>query len=605
MLDNFTIFSRGGVKLFSWSAIPLKGSPINTLVSDVLLEERSGLQTFNYTSGSTKYTLRWTFHNELDIVFVAVYQSILQLAYVEDLLAKVKEVFASNYKPSTIDYPEFVDEFLRLQALHEKKADAAKAGVTKSPTASKGQSAPGKKGKGQDSVKGKPEALAAADAEKADDGGAEEGGNGGESSPGAFDVSKLKRRTSRAASIAGGSSPKNVPRKVDSKGKKMRVWDGGEPGDQQLDFSKGKPEDSVGGEDMGPLVTGKSMMEDDDDDDNYEEDEDEDEDEEDEGTGGGSKKRGWMANMLRGVSGKTVLDQQDIDPMLETLKSRLMSKNVAAEIADKLCESVASRLLGTKLGSFQRVSTTVHTAMHHALTRILTPRRNVDIMQDIIAAKQNNKVYSIVFIGVNGVGKSTNLAKVAYWLLQHDMKVMIAACDTFRAGAVEQLKTHCRRLEATTGVNVPLFERGYEKDPAAVAMEGMRAAKKAGCDVLLVDTAGRMQDNKPLMEALSKLIDVNNPDLCLFVGEALVGNDAVDQLKKFNQWLLDLSTKTPPHLIDGIVLTKFDTVDEKVGAALSMVYESGAPVMFVGCGQTYTDLRKLNVKQITNGLLKA
>ena len=218
---------------------------------------------------------------------------------------------------------------------------------------------------------------------------------------------------------------------------------------------------------------------------------------------------------------------------------------------------------------------------------------------------------------------------------------------------------------------MPLFERGYEKDPAGVALEAQRQAKKDGIDVVLVDTAGRMQDNKPLMEALSKLIDVNRPDLCLFVGEALVGNDAVDQLKKFNQSLADMSslvisltptltlyfsvgpihhassalrsldtvaytarsawrcapaahlsmlfviaiarsaewrvvrsTQTVPRLIDGVVLTKFDTVDEKVGAALSMVYESGAPIMFVGCGQTYTDIRKLNVKQITSCLLK-
>ena len=201
-------------------------------------------------------------------------------------------------------------------------------------------------------------------------------------------------------------------------------------------------------------------------------------------------------------------------------------------------------------------------------------------------------------MGVNGVGKSTNLSKVAYWLLQHDVKVMIAACDTFRAGAVEQLRTHCKRL------GVPLFERGYEKDPANVAAEAVKAAQRSGIDAVLVDTAGRMQDNEPLMRALAKLVNVNEPDLVLFVGEALVGNDSVDQLSKFNQRLSDLSSRAEKtKLIDGIVLSKFDTVDDKVGAALSMVYTSGAPVMFVGCGQTYTDLRKLNVKSIVKILL--
>jgi len=177
--------------------------------------------------------------------------------------------------------------------------------------------------------------------------------------------------------------------------------------------------------------------------------------------------------------------------------------------------------------------------------------------------------------------------------------VMIAACDTFRAGAVEQLRTHCKRLD------VPLFERGYEKDPSAVASEAIRAAQRAGVDAVLIDTAGRMQDNEPLMRALAKLINVNEPDLTLFVGEALVGNDAVDQLVKFNERLSDLSAdRDKKRLVDGIVLSKFDTVDDKVGAALSMVYASGAPVMFVGCGQTYTDLRKLNVKSVVKILLR-
>jgi len=138
-----------------------------------------------------------------------------------------------------------------------------------------------------------------------------------------------------------------------------------------------------------------------------------------------------------------------------------------------------------------------------------------------------------------------------------------------------------------------------------VAAEGVRAAAKAGCDVLLVDTAGRMQDNEPLMRALSKLINTNKPHLVLFVGEALVGNDAVDQLAKFNARLADLSdTPGCTRLIDGIVLTKFDTIDDKVGAALSMVYTSGAPVMFVGTGQTYTDLKRFNAKTVVKSLLR-
>ena len=123
----------------------------------------------------------------------------------------------------------------------------------------------------------------------------------------------------------------------------------------------------------------------------------------------------------------------------------------------------------------------------------------MDVLREVRAAKEAGRPYVVAFVGVNGVGKSTNLSKVAYWLAQHDVRVMIAACDTFRAGAVQQLRTHCKRLD------VPLFERGYEKDPSAVASEAIRAAQRAGVDAVLIDTAGRMQDNEPLMRALAKL----------------------------------------------------------------------------------------------------
>lgn len=123
----------------------------------------------------------------------------------------------------------------------------------------------------------------------------------------------------------------------------------------------------------------------------------------------------------------------------------------------------------------------------------------------------------------------------------------------------------------------------------------------------MIDTAGRMQDNEPLMRSLHKLISINNPDLVLFVGEALVGNDGVDQLIKFDKALTQIASQdkqTKPRSIDGIVLTKFDTIDDKVGAAISMVYSTGHPIVFVGVGQTYTDLKNLSVKAIVNALFK-
>eukprot|EP00276_Gloeochaete_wittrockiana_P023837 CAMPEP_0184368430 /NCGR_PEP_ID=MMETSP1089-20130417/161657_1 /TAXON_ID=38269 ORGANISM="Gloeochaete wittrockiana, Strain SAG46.84" /NCGR_SAMPLE_ID=MMETSP1089 /ASSEMBLY_ACC=CAM_ASM_000445 /LENGTH=673 /DNA_ID=CAMNT_0026710709 /DNA_START=601 /DNA_END=2623 /DNA_ORIENTATION=+ len=311
-------------------------------------------------------------------------------------------------------------------------------------------------------------------------------------------------------------------------------------------------------------------------------------------------KRGFFSSMLRSLAGNSVIEESDLAPVLVKFKERLMTKNVAMEIADKLCESVSSSLVGQKLATFTGMKSTVKEALEAALVRILTPKRSTDFLAEVLAAKAQKRPYSIVFMGVNGVGKSTNLAKVCHWLGQNNVSCMIAGCDTFRAGAVEQLRVHAKVLQ------VPLFERGYGKDPATIAMHAIKEAKDLGIDVVLIDTAGRMQDNEPLMRALAKLVHLNRPDLVLFVGEALVGNDAVDQLTKFNKSLADFApdTSQPPRLVDGIILTKFDTIDDKVGAALSMVYTTGQPIMFVGCGQRYTDLRKLSVKTVVRALLK-
>ncbi|KAG6627984.1 hypothetical protein I3843_15G145200 [Carya illinoinensis] len=622
MLEQLLIFTRGGLILWTCKELgnALKGSPIDTLIRSCLLEERSGAASYNYDAPGAAYTLKWTFHNELGLVFVAVYQRILHLLYVDDLLAMVKHEFSQIYDPKRMAYSDFDETFRQLKKEAEARAEdlkRSKQAVGKSLNNSKKQGQMQKAG--FEGVTNKSsESNSSNDSEDGDDRkgrkldnghsngnyvhNEESKGNGrangvenGSSNAGAFDVNKLQKLRAKGGkktepAVSKGS--KVEPKKKITK--KNRVWDDSPP-QAKLDFT-----DSVGenGDNIEVVAAdhGESMM------DKEEIFSSESEGEEDEEVGKDSKpetrKKGWFSSMFQSIAGKANLEKSDLEPALRALKDRLMTKNVAEEIAEKLCESVAASLEGKKLASFTRISSTVQAAMEEALVRILTPRRSIDILRDVHAAKEQGKPYVVVFVGVNGVGKSTNLAKVAYWLLQHQVSVMMAACDTFRSGAVEQLRTHARRLQ------IPIFEKGYEKDPAIVAKEAIQEATHNGSDVVLVDTAGRMQDNEPLMRALSKLIYLNNPDLVLFVGEALVGNDAVDQLSKFNQKLADLSPSPNPRLIDGILLTKFDTIDDKVGAALSMVYISGAPVMFVGCGQSYTDLKKLNVKSIVKTLLK-
>ncbi|GIX60789.1 signal recognition particle receptor alpha subunit, putative [Babesia caballi] len=308
-----------------------------------------------------------------------------------------------------------------------------------------------------------------------------------------------------------------------------------------------------------------------------------------------------FSNMVLKYAGNMVLTPEAIAEPLKELKLKLNTKNVANDISTMICDSISAGLVGKKTASLTSVAATVRSALEDSVRRILTPKEPINLVRNVSEANARGEVYSVLFLGVNGVGKSTSLAKVTYFLKCNGFKVLLIACDTFRSGAVEQLKIHADKL------GVELFERGYGKDPSAICREGLKHARANGFNAVLIDTAGRMQDNEPLMAALAKLIHVNNPDLLLFVGEALVGNDAVDQLRKFNQAIQKMGESNAAQRgrrIDGIVLTKFDTVDDKVGAALSMCYITGQPIVFVGTGQTYTNLGKLEINDVVHALTR-
>jgi signal recognition particle GTPase len=178
---------------------------------------------------------------------------------------------------------------------------------------------------------------------------------------------------------------------------------------------------------------------------------------------------GGIWGFLSKLTGNKALTREDLEPVVAGFREHLHTKNVAYDIADKLCESVVAGLVGQKAGALTTIKRTVRDALESALARILTPRRNIDILRDIAAHRATSSTpFSIVFMGVNGVGKSTNLAKVASWLRQSGLKVMLAACDTFRSGAVEQLRVHSRRLQ------IPLFERGYGKDDTGIAQAAIQ-----------------------------------------------------------------------------------------------------------------------------------
>jgi len=599
MIEFFAIFGKGGLVLWYFNeGKEMFKDAVNSLISDVLLQQRN-VPAFKQDGITLKYKL----DNEFDLVFLVVYQSVIQMSYADKLLTEVNLRFLDLYKnvlgPETLFregpklFKGFKQDFSKIteRLKHEvanaepKKPRTYQESDKSKKTVASLMDLPVKKPEViEPSVKAKPEPPVSPQARKN------------------FMAKKSK--------VAPAKKPAAEPVK---KGKQARVWElGGNKSDGAvLDYSSPPPADndknaatdresdnlySINKESIGKFKGEVQGL----DEGNLESEEEDD----DEIVHESAQNSGWLSAFTNLVSNKQ-LTEDDVAPALEQMKSNLIQKNVASEPAEKICDSVGAKLIGKTVGTFSRVKTTVRDAMRESLMQLLTPKRRVDILRDVLHAKSENRPYVIVFCGVNGVGKSTNLAKITFWLNENGHKVLIAAGDTFRAGAVEQLRTHMRCLNSLHNDHVQLFEQGYGTDSAKLTRSAIEAAKDRGIDVVLVDTAGRMQDNGPLMQALSKLIHTNNPDLVLFVGEALVGNEAVDQLVKFNQALADHSNvQDNPRLIDGIVLTKFDTIDDKVGAAVSMTYITGQPIVFVGTGQTYKDLKTLNSNAVVNILLK-
>ncbi|NXF12128.1 SRPRA protein, partial [Smithornis capensis] len=641
MLDFFTIFSKGGLVLWCFQGVrgPAATAPVNALIRSVLLQERGGNNSFTHEALTLKYKL----DNQFELVFVVGFQKILTLTYVDKLIDDVHKEFRDKYRNEfqqkgalgllngTFD---FKDDFMRLLR------DAEESSKVRAPTVMKTfeqslksqktvkcmietrgekpkEKVKNKKNKGSKKEAGT-EAVAAPSKASVGDKQLSAAGEKEELTKDEI-LQKNREEFFRRHMKAGEKSRSPKPDAQKEKGKKPRVWDLGNSNAKVLDYSNSATNGSA---EAGPVEEFDPDMALGDKnrepgrlyDLEYESDDEAEEKVVQNPSKPSTKKGGLggMFGMLKGLVGSKSLTREDMDPVLEKMKDHLIAKNVAAEIAVQLCESVAKKLEGKVMGTFTTVTSTVKQALQEALVQILQPQRRVDVLRDVMDAQRHRRPYVVTFCGVNGVGKSTNLAKISFWLIENGFSVLIAACDTFRAGAVEQLRTHTRRLNALHPPEshggrtmVQLYEKGYGKDAAGIAMEAISYARNQGFDVVLVDTAGRMQDNAPLMTALAKLIAVNAPDLVLFVGEALVGNEAVDQLVKFNKALADHSMAQTPRLIDGIVLTKFDTIDDKVGAAISMTYITSKPIVFVGTGQTYCDLRSLNAKAVVAALMKA
>ncbi len=285
------------------------------------------------------------------------------------------------------------------------------------------------------------------------------------------------------------------------------------------------------------------------------------------------------------VATKTI-SEEDLEPLLEELLIELAESDVALEVAEEITSKLRERLVGSKVPRGTDLRQHLIKALGDVLVEILSRGyRRLDLVAEARQRSPSNPL-RIVFFGVNGVGKTTTIAKFAYMFKRAGVTPVIVAADTFRAGAQEQLRRHAEKL------GVPFIGGRYGADPASVVYDGIEYARARGYRVVLADTAGRMHTDSDLMEELRKIVRVAKPDYKALVIDALTGNDAVDQARFFDEAVG----------IDFIVLTKVDA-DVKGGTAISVAAVTGKPILFMGVGQGYEDLEPFEPRRYVERLL--
>ncbi|MBI2130640.1 signal recognition particle-docking protein FtsY [Candidatus Woesearchaeota archaeon] len=292
------------------------------------------------------------------------------------------------------------------------------------------------------------------------------------------------------------------------------------------------------------------------------------------------EKKGFFTRLKESIT-TTKITGSEFEELFGELELALLENNAAVEIIDKIKEDLKEAIVDKPIRR-SNIEESIGNALKESITGLFSSS-GFDIVQEI--RKKAEKPYVIVFFGINGSGKTTSIAKIASMLKENRMDCVIAAADTFRAASIEQLQIHGDKL------NVKVIKHDYGSDPAAVAFDAIKHAKSRNADVVLIDTAGRMHSNKNLLKEMEKIVRVAKPDLKIFVGESITGNDCVEQAKAFNESLG----------IDGIILSKLD-VDEKGGAAVSVSYATKKPILYFGTGQEYKDLKKFEAEMVVKNL---
>jgi len=283
----------------------------------------------------------------------------------------------------------------------------------------------------------------------------------------------------------------------------------------------------------------------------------------------------------------TELKAENLTPILSDFKMSLAENDVAFPVADRICDELEKRLVGVQVKRLEDRKKLVEENLRQVLLDVMLTNNKIDLLKKVEEKRKAGEPFVLLFVGINGTGKTTTIAKVAQYLRDKGFSVVLAGSDTYRAGSIEQLEEHAKRL------GMRMITHKYGADPAAVAFDAISHAKAHSVNVVLIDTAGRMQTNQNLMNELAKVKRVVAPDLTVLTLDSLIGNDAVMQAEEFHKSIG----------VDATILTKVDA-DVKGGSALSVTYVTQKPILFIGVGQTYKDLELFNPERFVNMILR-
>jgi len=283
----------------------------------------------------------------------------------------------------------------------------------------------------------------------------------------------------------------------------------------------------------------------------------------------------------------TELKAENLHPILSDFKMNLVENDVAFPVAERICDEMEKRLDKVQVKRLEDRKKIVESNLRDVLLEIMLTNNKIDFWKTAEEKRKKGEPFIIAFVGINGTGKTTTIAKICHLLNKKGYSVVIACSDTYRAGSIEQMEEHARRL------GTKMVKHNYGADPAAVAYDTISHAKAHSINAVLIDTAGRMQTNQNLMNELAKVKRVVNPDLTILTVDSLIGNDAVMQAQEFDKSVG----------IDATILTKVDA-DVKGGSALSVTYVTQKPILFIGTGQTYDDLQEFDPGKFIQMILK-